>query len=590
MKPLLCIACVAHCLVVAALSAAEAASVPGPRVFWASDPLRPNETVLLQGSDLGADALVEMARLDDAEPSDVAVTSPTGASTDTPAAQRRQWTRVPLVQGNDQSLKFVVPASWTPGVFACRITAHGATTEPTLLNEPDPWWMQGDEGEAATPGGWLRVLGKSLAGAQPTDKPRCLGRLESDDGTPDRADAGRPPTVIRCVSICLRDLPPGKYTVWVHNGSGGASAWSAAGPLRIVPAPKLPGEVFDVLEAYGADAAKQMRNSLVKYNLPLDRTEGILAALEEGQGQRRRHRLFSRRPLHDQRPASHSRPHAAQGRRDGPGDAVVGRGAISISTAAGRRGASKVDGPKPPDMLIFGQDYGIEDLSIYLPLEYEQGIVADKRLRMQPRARAHRSLLAARAQRRGHGRPHGPQFSGHRLRHSTPRAQALVSGKYGLIANNRILAGKTNTPLGGAWGVIVENNQFVGMDPTAYQNIAGCGRNIYYAHNRQESLFAHQADYSFTFDAGAGAYLGGIAETQRDEGHACRPTRPIPIGRRRKAACGGARPFASWPAAARANGATWWPTRAGSGKSTGRSTPRPTPLRWLRSFPSTAGC
>jgi hypothetical protein len=34
-----------------------------PRIFWASDPIRPNETVMLSGSDMGAAAVVDMTRL-----------------------------------------------------------------------------------------------------------------------------------------------------------------------------------------------------------------------------------------------------------------------------------------------------------------------------------------------------------------------------------------------------------------------------------------------------------------------------------------------------------------------------------------------
>ncbi len=222
-----------------------------------------------------------MARLEDAAVGGAAVSNaahaePAGAA----LAKVRSWTRVLVVQGNDQSLKFVVPADWQPGVFACRITAHGATTAPTLLNEPDPWWLQGDEGEAATAGGWLRVLGKSLAGGAPADKPRVLARLEPEGG---------PAVVLTAAAadgFSLRfdlpgDLPQGTYRVRIHNGSGGEAAWSTVGPLRIVPRPKLPAEVFDVLATYGEGAAKEMRNSLVKYNLPIDRTAGIQAALKK---------------------------------------------------------------------------------------------------------------------------------------------------------------------------------------------------------------------------------------------------------------------------------------------------------------------
>ena len=54
--------------------------------------------------------------------------------------------------------------------------------------------------------------------------------------------------------------------------------------------------------------------------------------------------------------------------------------------------------------------------------------------------------------------------------------------------------------------------QFISAHPTAYQNIAGHGKNVYYARNTHEALTVHQADSSFTFDAGTAAYLGKIAE------------------------------------------------------------------------------
>ena len=59
--------------------------------------------------------------------------------------------------------------------------------------------------------------------------------------------------------------------------------------------------------------------------------------------------------------------------------------------------------------------------------------------------------------------------------------------------------------------MIVEDNQLVSMYPTAYMNIAGVGRNLYFARNRQEAMQVHQADFSFTFDAGAAAYFGRVA-------------------------------------------------------------------------------
>ena len=77
-----------------------------------------------------------------------------------------------------------------------------------------------------------------------------------------------------------RDLALGEYTVLAH-GRGGVAAWASAGKLQIVAPPAQPTTVFSVLETYGPDAAKQMRGSLNKYVEPIDRTEGILAALKK---------------------------------------------------------------------------------------------------------------------------------------------------------------------------------------------------------------------------------------------------------------------------------------------------------------------
>ena len=87
-------------LALAILVAASSAGA-SPRIFWASDPVRPNETVMLHGSDLGpAAAIVDMARLDDGV-----------ASAPAPLPSINAWTRVPIIQGSDHTLKFVVPAS-----------------------------------------------------------------------------------------------------------------------------------------------------------------------------------------------------------------------------------------------------------------------------------------------------------------------------------------------------------------------------------------------------------------------------------------------------------------------------------------------
>ena len=465
-----------------------------PRIFWASDPVRPDETVMLHGSDLGASATVELARLED------------GPASAPPGLPRtRNWTRVSVLQADDRTLKFVVPAGWAPGVFACRVTAGVVTTEPTLLNAPDPWWVQGNEGDAAQPGGWLRIMGKCLDLGG-----RSTVRLEPERGEP------VPLRPASADGYCLRfdlplDLAPGRYSVRVHNGHGGEPGWRLAGSIRVEKPEPRPETVFSVLDAYGPESAGQMRDSLIKYNQPVDRTEGILAALkrarENGGGV-----VYFPAGRYTVR-GSLTIPDRTVLRGEGMGLVTLwwGTGHFNLD-GGGPQGRERIEGPAPPQTLIEGHDFGIEEMSLYLPVDYEQAIVADRRFRMsRVRVRIDHYWLVQ-------GRGKGVVARLGRNARVTDcdilaKGEGLIPGEYALIARNRILSNKSNTPMGGGRCVIVEDNKFVSMDPTAYQNISGTGRDIYYAHNRHEALYAQQSDYSFTFDAGTGAYLGAIAAT-----------------------------------------------------------------------------
>ena len=107
-----------------------------------------------------------------------------------------------------------------------------------LLNAPDPWWLQADEGEVGTPGGWLRVFGKSLDTGG-----RSMARLEPAQG---------PPITLTCTpadGFALRfDLPndpavlkPGPYTVRVHNGCGGDAGVPGCRAGSACRCPLIPG-------------------------------------------------------------------------------------------------------------------------------------------------------------------------------------------------------------------------------------------------------------------------------------------------------------------------------------------------------------
>jgi hypothetical protein len=476
---------------------AAAGAAPAPAIFWASDPVRPNETVLVQGADFGAAAIVEVARLEDGKP-----TVPGAA----PAV--KAWLKVPVLQASDSSLKFALPADVKMGAFAFRVTAAGAVTAPVLLNAPDPWWVQGDRGETATPGGWIRILGKSLNFGG-----RSLARLQPAQGNPVALES------VAADGYSLKfalppEAKPGAYAVSVHNGLGGDAMWRLAGTIRIEAPPAWPTTVFSVLDFYGKEAEKDMRKTLVKYSNVKDRTEGIQAALKKAKDNGGGVVYF---------PAGRygvkgeiAVPPRTVLRGEGTGLVVLwwGEGRFNLDGGAGLGYARAENEPKPPATLVSGRDFALEDMSLYLPLEYETAIAAHENVCVRRvRVRIDHAWTL-----------HTRRYDGTVLRMGKncevsdcdvlAKGAALVPGEFGLVARNRVMAGKTPCPLGSARQLIVEDNRFVSTHPTAYQNIAGQGKNLYYARNEHEALHVHQADYSFTFDAGGAAYGGKVAGVQ----------------------------------------------------------------------------
>lgn len=197
---------------------AASVSKAAPVTFWASQPVSPGETVLVSGGNLSADATALVTRLDDTEPG-----SPLSAG----VSSNNGWTSVAALQSSATSMKFALPTV-NPGVFAYRMKSASLTGAATLVNAPDVWFVQGDQGYAATPGGKLKVFGTSLSvpkGAAGHSAQIALVKdeavvatIKADPADPAEAAYGLqfsvPPTVA-----------PGEYTLYVHNGFGGPSSW-----------------------------------------------------------------------------------------------------------------------------------------------------------------------------------------------------------------------------------------------------------------------------------------------------------------------------------------------------------------------------
>jgi len=62
------------------------------------------------------------------------------------------WEKVTPLQISEQSVKFVLPAEAPMGVFAFRVLQGAQGSNLVTVNAPDPWWLQGDRGETASPG------------------------------------------------------------------------------------------------------------------------------------------------------------------------------------------------------------------------------------------------------------------------------------------------------------------------------------------------------------------------------------------------------------------------------------------------------
>ena len=273
-----------------------------PHIFWASDSVLPGETVVLQGADFGTNTVVEFRP---------GTAAPNGA-----------WTRAEILQRSADNLKAVLPADWPMGVFACRTVDLGNPVPSAVwwLNAPEGWWVQGDAGETATPGGWLRVCGRNLIfGGLST------ARLVDESNREMSLEATNADGYALGFTLPL-NLKPGAWRVEVHNGLPGTAPWR--GGITVRPAPAWPTNVFSVVESLGRDAAREMRKTLVKYREVKDATAGIQAALGRARQNGGGHRLFSGGALrHHQWNQGAAQDDPAR-RRRGVGGPLVGPGTL----------------------------------------------------------------------------------------------------------------------------------------------------------------------------------------------------------------------------------------------------------------------
>jgi len=482
-------------LILAALG--RFAGAGGPAVFWAGDPVGPGEAVVLVGEGLGHQPAVELARLPDGEPS-----QPVG-----PPAWPESARAVEALQVSEQSLKFVVPKDFEPGVYVLRVTTAGGSVAGTL-NRPRAWWAQGDLGRAASPGGWVRAFGVNLAaGAAERDAVSPTIRLEGPttllleaEGSSFAAKAALP-----------ADVPPGEYRLWVHNGLGGDAAWSDPITLSVSQPRAWPQAVFDVTK-FGAagDGLK-------------DDTAAVLAALEEAAA------------------AGGGVVYFPRGRYRLSEGLTVPRFTVVRGEARELSALCWTELPEAPEALVRGTNsFGLEELTLYaqqhchviagdLGSEPEAGDVFLRRLRV--RADLYRGHLKPEevdarfreALRLSTGGGDTVRLGGRNVTitdcdfYGSGRSLFLSRVRGGRVAGNRFYNGRWGWYcISGSDGLIFEDNEVTGADLMSTGGGLNCldgssfSQNVYYAHNRLSLMHGWDRE-AMTSDAGGEVYFGKIA-------------------------------------------------------------------------------
>ena len=450
-----------------------------PKIIWASDPVLPDETVVMMGGPFREGATVEVARLGDtlAPPLKLKVEG---------------WRQVKPLQTSAQSVKFVIPSDWKIGVYACRVSSGGKTSEPVLVNAPDPWWMQGDGGESASPGGWLRLFGKCLSFGGAVQV-----ALKGADGEvrllkPKQAD---------CWSLWVElpaGLKPGAYGVQVHNGMGGDATWRSAGTLTVAAPEAWTTDVFNVRD-FGKDTDQAVRAALAK----AEKNGGGVVYFPRG-----RYGLKGELVLP-------------------PGTVLRGEGMELVNLYW-------PDMEKTPIQLISGPRFGLEGLTLYCQnhknvVTDQDGSVGTFLRRVRIRANCYFMIEDARKESRGRKGPASHRECGSAvwLRgrnfevtdcdiYASNYALHIDKAKAGVVARNRFLYGGRGYSIENTDRLIFEDNLVCGNDLLAIGNdittfYTNYCRNIFYARNQVRQMFGADREM-MTLDAGGGAYFGKAAK------------------------------------------------------------------------------
>jgi len=487
--------CITLWLATAAVSAAT------PVVFWASDPVRPDDTVLVTGSGFGAAPRVWLAPLTRGVSGQVSAGEPAWPGD-------RKARALDVQQGSDESLKVTLPADLAPGAWLCRVedTAGGTASAPFRLNCPTVYWLQGDQGAAqGAPGGWLRLFGRCLGGVG--DAAGAVALVAAAGGKQVRLE----PELATLWEVRCRlpaGLAAGTWQVLVHNGWGEAAGWTAAGALTIATPAPWPTQVFNVRD-YGASGLGDYGD-----------LAGIQAALTEAEK------------------AGGGVVYLPRGRYLFEGTLRLPR--LTVLRGDGRELTALCwPDTEEPATLVEGSDhFGVENITLYAS-NYVHGIAADVRSPAAGHTFVRNVCLRA-VLYYGHLKPEevDQRFraslklstgGGDSLRlggecvevsdcdiYGSGRSFYLLNVRGGVVRNNRFYNGRWGWYcITGADGLIYEDNVLQGADLMSTGGGLNClgsisSRNVFYARNRIALCHGWDRE-AMTSDAGGEAFYGPVA-------------------------------------------------------------------------------
>jgi hypothetical protein len=473
---LIAVAVLGVCLMIPGGSSVEAS--PGlPVVYWSSSPVEPGETVLLVGEGLDESVGVDVAL--------------------------SEWRRVESANADGKSLRFEIPRELGFGVYTVRLHSDKGSTDPILLNAPDPWWVICDAGDQATPSGWVRVVGNALS-----FDGKGMVRISSDSG----AVYDLTPSHQNEYSI-EADLPgaiaEGRWSVAVNNGLGGEGLWVEAGDIEVVEATTWSSDVINVVD-FGADPSG-LTNSTSAIRAALK------AAKDRGGGV-----VFLPRGVYSVRDELVVPPHTIV-----KGE---GKGLTSLDWASRR---------DPLPSLIRGTDHFVlEDLVIYHEGDHGDIIVGENHVTisgLRIRSTAYFMFNSSLEPRRGWMLPltRAPWDMGDAIVvtgsdfrivdndvYVTRNAIRLEQASYGVISSNKLRSGLSPIEMCGAHHVIFEQNEATGASyystgmSIGLDDSSTSSHSVYVGGNRFDRFFAASSSDKATVGGNGTVYCGKVRESQ----------------------------------------------------------------------------